>query len=43
MRDIKDMSNTDLTKAVVRGVVLPVVCIALIVLAPFAANGLLFL
>jgi hypothetical protein len=40
--NIKDMSNVNMTKVVVKGVVLPVVCIVLIVLAPFAANGLLF-
>ncbi len=38
----KDMSNVDIAKVVVRGVVLPVVCIVLIVMAPLAHLGLLF-
>jgi hypothetical protein len=36
------MSNADIVKAVVTGIVLPAVCVVIIVIAPFAHLGLLF-
>lgn len=40
---MKDICKRDLTVAVLRGVILPIVCIILIVVTPFVSNGLLFI